>query len=206
MKNIFIHGLGQNSSSWDKMLSFLDKKDPYYCPDLFILLKDKDVTYEMLYSVFSEYCNNLSEPLNLCGLSLGGILALNYTLDYPEKVNSLILIGIQYKASKILFKLQYYMNKITPESAFIKIGYKKDNFLKLLKSMKNLDFSKKIESISCKTLIICGKNDFLNIKAAKNLSINIHNAKLNIIENSGHMINIENPKKLSLVINEFYDK
>jgi pimeloyl-ACP methyl ester carboxylesterase len=38
-----------------------------------------------IYTTFVKYCNNFTDKLNLCGLSLGGILALNYTIDYPKK-------------------------------------------------------------------------------------------------------------------------
>lgn len=47
-------------------------------PNLVELLKDKDVSYRNLYNSFCEYCENTSQPLDLCGLSLGGVLALNY--------------------------------------------------------------------------------------------------------------------------------
>ena len=34
MKYVFIHGLGQNSSSWDKTFSFMKDKNDFFCPDL----------------------------------------------------------------------------------------------------------------------------------------------------------------------------
>ena len=47
----------------------------------------------MMYNTFSDFCNNQKEKLNLCGLSLGGVLALEFVKEYPERVNSIILIG-----------------------------------------------------------------------------------------------------------------
>ncbi len=57
----------------------------------------------MLYNTFSDFCNNQKRKLNLCGLSLGGVLALDFVKEYPEKVNSIILIGTPYKIPKALF-------------------------------------------------------------------------------------------------------
>ena len=65
-----------------------------YCPNLCEMLKGKDVTYSALYSSFAEYCNKLDEPINFCGSSLGGVLALNYAIENPMKVNSLVLIAL----------------------------------------------------------------------------------------------------------------
>ena len=35
----------------------------------------------------------MCEKINLVGLSLGGILTIDYVEEFPEKVNSIILIG-----------------------------------------------------------------------------------------------------------------
>ena len=208
MKYIFIHGLGQNSSSWKKTLSFMEKNDNYECIDLLTLCNNVNITYENLYNLFSGYCNNIFEPINLCGLSLGGNLALNYVIDYPEKINSLILIGTQDKMPKFLLKIQKFIFGLMSEKLFKSNGngFEKKHFIQIIDSMKNLDFSKKIENILCSTLIICGKNDIFNIKSAKKLANNIQNAKLVIIKKSGHVVNTDTPKELALAIEGFYRK
>lgn len=53
-----------------------------------------------------EEQDNISGQLNLCGLSLGVVLALNYIIDNPKKVNSLVLIAGQSEMPKALLKLQ----------------------------------------------------------------------------------------------------
>ena len=40
------------------------------------------------------------------------------------------------------------------------------------------------------TLIVCGEKDSANIKSAYYLSENIKNAKLKIIENTGHVVKV----------------
>ena len=42
------------------------------------------------------------------------------------------------------------------------------------------------------------------MKPAKYLAENIKNAKIKIIENTGHTINTENPKVLAFELNQFY--
>ena len=57
--------------------------------------------YQNIFSSFSDFCNNQEGKLNLCGLSLGGILALDYVKKYPEKVNSMSNHNIKNGLDKI---------------------------------------------------------------------------------------------------------
>lgn len=87
MTYVFIHGLGQTSSSWDKVIDHLPTDIQIYCPCLSALVKDKQITYQNLYNAFENECNCMEMPLCLCGVSLGAILALQYTLNNPQRVN-----------------------------------------------------------------------------------------------------------------------
>lgn len=94
MKNILIHGLGQNSKDWDTIKNELETRGiSPIVPDLFDLTKGRELDYPTVYQAFSELCESYKDKLNLCGLSLGGLLALNYAIQYPKKINSLVLIG-----------------------------------------------------------------------------------------------------------------
>lgn len=206
MQYIFIHGLGQNSSGWDKTISFMTKPIRAVCPDLSVLLNDKEVTYANLYRAFSDYCKDISEPLNLCGLSLGGVLALNYALDYPTRVQSLVLISAQYKMPKALLKLQNAIFRFMPESAFKTMGFKKKDFIRLTNSMIDIDFSKKLKDISCAALVLCGSKDGANKRAARALAENIPGAEFQLVENASHEVNAENPRELAFKLETFYRK
>ena len=113
----------------------MDKTTEVVSLDLIKLLNNREVTYGNLYQAFSDYCHSFSEPLNLCGLSLGGILALNYTIDHPKKVQSLTLIGAQYKMPKTLLKLQGIIFKIFPKSAFKNMAFQKQESIQLMNSL-----------------------------------------------------------------------
>ena len=206
MKYVFIHGLGQNSSSWNNTLSFMEKKDNFACIDLLEIIENKDCNYNNIYNAFSEYCNSISEPINLCGLSLGGTLSLDYVLNNPKKINSLILIGTQDKMPKKLLEIQNFMFKIMPKKLFNINGFNKMDFINIVNSMMDLDFSKKLQNILCKTLVICGEKDIFNKNAAKRLANNINNAKLLFLKKSGHTVNEDNPEELALKLIEFYEK
>ncbi|WP_152656649.1 alpha/beta fold hydrolase [Oceanobacillus sp. CFH 90083] len=74
--------------------------------------------YRHLYQHFFDYCEGLDGPIHLCGLSLGAVLSLNYALDRPEKVHSLILLNAQYKMPRFLLAVQNVMFRLLPNSVF----------------------------------------------------------------------------------------
>lgn len=204
MKNVFLHGLGQSSASWGKTLENSDLGSECVCPELSELLKSK-ASYPALYEGFCDYCESLSEKVNLCGLSLGGILALNYAIEHPDKVNSLVLIGTQYKMPKALLRFQDLIFRIMPNSSFKNIGFGKADFVALSKSMMDLDFSAELERITCPAMVIVGEKDKPNRKAAEEMSMKIRGCKFEVIENSGHEVNVDNPKRLAELLNAFYN-
>ena len=61
-----------------------------------------------------------------------------------------------------------------------------------------------MQHVKCPTLIICGKKDGINKKSASYFAENIGNARLVIMENTGHVVNEENPKALAKELNGFF--
>lgn len=201
---IFVHGSGHQATSWNKTISHMTDNKDIVCPNLSSILEGKEASYENLYSSFVKYCNEFDGQIHLCGLSLGGILALNFALDFPRKVKTLVLIGTPYKIPKIVFSFQNIIFRFLPKSIFETMAFDKKNTFVLGDSMKDLDFSDRVKIIKCPTLILCGKRDSANIKSADYLSQNIRSAELKIIENTGHVVNEENPETLADILNEYY--
>ena len=207
MVNILIHGLGQNETSWNEVKNQLNNSEiNVETPNLFSIVKNYQVNYENMYKTFADYCNSFNEKINLVGLSLGGRLAIDYIAEFPEKVNSIILIGTSYEIPKTIFTIQNIIYKFMPKRIFEKIGCPKKDMIRLLKSMSELSIPDKAPNIKCNTLIICGEKekDNINMKSAKQLNKVIQNSKFKIIENAGHEVNIDNPKELANIINDFW--
>lgn len=200
MTYVFIHGLGQTSSSWDKVIAHLPTNIKICRPCLSDTVKDQQVTYENLYNVFESECNRLETPLYLCGISLGAILALQYTLNNPQKVKSLMLIAPQYKMPRLLLGIQNIVFRILPQAAFGSMGFSKKDMIALTASMKKIIYTSFLNEIACPTFIVCGQKDRANQNAAKILANTIPNAKLFFIENAGHEVNIDTPVILAELI------
>ena len=205
MINILIHGMGQNGSSWDKVKTILNEDNiDVKTPNVFEIAKNYQLNYDNLYRAFADYCNGFKEKLNLVGLSLGGILAIDYAVEYPQKVNSIILSGTPYELPKKLLRFQNFVFKFIPKKNFENIGISKKNFIELSNSLAELNIKFKISKIQCNTLIICGERDNANIESVKQLHSNIKNSKIKIIKGAGHEINIDTPEEIANTIKQFY--
>lgn len=204
MAYIFIHGLGQTPESWDQVISNMSLTEEVLCPNLPALITEQECNYKNLYAVFCRYCETESGKINLCGLSLGGILALNYAIDHPKKIKSLVLIGTQYVMPKKLLAVQNAIFRLMPSKSFESMGFSKKNFIQLSKTMADLDFSLKLGSITYPTLVVCGEKDAANKKASEELSERIPEASLSLIPGSGHEVNQQAPIRLAEVLNGFW--
>ena len=117
-QKFFVHGSGHKATSWKKTISYMADNEDIVCPDLSSILEGKEASYENLYSSFVKYCNETDGQIHLCGLSLGGILALNYALDFPQKVKTLVLIGTPCKVPKAAFAFQNIIFRFFTEFCF----------------------------------------------------------------------------------------
>lgn len=201
---IFVHGLGQRAESWKGVLSSMTGRRTILCPELFPDPTEGNVSYEDLYAAFRDRCARTEGPLHLCGLSLGGVLALDYAAERPEQVASLVLIGTPYKLPKAAFALQSAVFRLMPAAAFRDMGLPKQGILALTASMKGLAPGGKAPMVQCPTLVLCGEKDRANRKSAGFFAQSVQNAALATIPQSGHAVNEEAPQALAAALEDFY--
>ncbi|WP_330600362.1 alpha/beta fold hydrolase [Blautia stercoris] len=205
MKKILIHGSGHKAISWQETISYMKDQKNILCPDLYSILNGQDATYENLYTSFVEYCSRIDGQIHLVGLSLGGIIAMNYALDFPEKVKTLVVIGTPHKIPKVAFEIQNVIFRFFPKSVFKEMAFDKKDTFALGNSIKKLEIADRMQEIKCPVLVICGEKDRANKKSVYYFSENIENVALCMIEKTGHVVNEENPKELARILNEYYD-
>lgn len=204
MKHILLHGLGQTSESWSRTVRAMKMPSEILCPDLSEWLIGKEVCYDTLYQTLCVFCSQISEPVNLCGLSLGGVLALQYGIENPGRINSLVLIGTQYSMPQKLLRFQNILFHFMPNRAFTDMGFGKKDFISLSKSMSTLNFQDRLKEIACPVLVICGEKDTANKRASLNLKELLPRAEISIIRNAGHEVNSDAPEELGELLSAFF--
>ena len=198
---LFLHGLGQGPDSWRAVAERLTGVDAVI-PDLGAMLAGR-ADYLALRGALFAVCDAEKAPLHLCGLSLGGVLALAYAAHRPERVASLVLIGTPYTMPKRLLKLQDLLFAITPRTAFESLGLTKRQMRGLSLSMATLEIPALLPRVRCRTLVLCGEKDRANRKAARQLQEGLSNAAMQTIDGAGHEANREAPEALSAALAAF---
>ena len=190
---VFIHGVGLDHKMWDNQVDYLNEfsiltydllghgKTPYNKEKLSL----KDFSDQLLGIL--DYLN--IEKINLVGFSLGSLIALDFSSNFQNKVEKIILIGTTYKRSEYERSLvldrynQAKLNKSISKQAlrrwfsdkylednpktydlFMNILNKKPedhkNFLKAYELFANYhDDIEAIKKIDRKTLVMTGSDD-----------------------------------------------
>ena len=198
---VYIHGLGQDAGAWKETAACVDYEGVF--PDLAKLCEGEAVCYKTLSRRFEEYCGAEDGKLVLCRLSLGGILAMDYAIRHPDRVDRLILAGIQYRMPARLLRFQNFLFRLMPESAFPGSGFGKMDFISLSRSMTELDFTDELKKIECPALVICGEKDSANQTACKEAAGLLPDGRLCVIQGAGHELNCSHPKELAEAITKF---
>lgn len=204
MKYLYLHGLGQTPESWEPVVRGMKQREDILCPSLWDFCCGAEIRYENLYRGFSQYCESIGEPIALCGLSLGGILALQYGIEHPEKVTSMAIIGTPCRMPKGMLKVQNAIFSIMPNQAFMQMGMKKQEVIRLSESMMNLNFHQDLYKVVCPVLVVCGERDRANKRNSLELKRKLPRAKGVLIKEAGHEVNMDAPERLGKVLESFF--
>lgn len=199
MKTILLHGLGQTAQDWKEVVCQLSSSN-VECPELFSSMEN-EISYPQILGDLERRYSNAKEPLRICGLSLGALLAIDFAIRHGDKVASLVLIGTQYKVPSLLIDFQNLIFRCMPNKAFESMGLSKSNTIKLAHSMRALDFTAQLGGILCPVHILCGEKDSANLKASKKLNEILPKATLQIVPGAGHEINKDAPEAIAAILN-----
>lgn len=202
MKIVFLHGLGQRAADWDRVASPFPNTD---CPELFETAGEK-LNYSAVLSSLEERYEYEKEPLCLCGLSLGGMLALDYALRHGDRVAAMVLLGARDRTPRLLMDIQDLLFRCMPDKAFASTGMKKEQVRDLTRSMKNLDFTDRLSTIHCPVTVACGEKDHPNLAAARRLAKYLPNARLYGVPRAGHELNADAPDIVAEIVRESFDR
>jgi pimeloyl-ACP methyl ester carboxylesterase len=116
---ILLHGLSDSSDFWKPLINELSKKYRVIVPDLRGHgSSSKNVSISM--ELFTQDLYNLFDNLKLknahiFGFSLGALIAENFSLNYSQYVNSMVLISSFSQCKPQLTKIFQKLKKITKE-------------------------------------------------------------------------------------------
>lgn len=201
MKTVFLHGLGQSVHDWDEVIGQAPSLD-MDCPALFSLGEADALTYPRILTGLEARYASAAEPFRLCGLSLGAVLALDYTIRHPGQVSSLIWIAGQLRSQKLLVDVQNLLFRCMPNKMFQDMGLSKEDSIRLTRSMRGLDLTPGLARVTCPVMVLCGERDRANQKAARKLAALLPQAQLHLIPGAGHELNRDAPEAIAGLLNK----
>jgi pimeloyl-ACP methyl ester carboxylesterase len=226
---VLVHGFSIDSRMWKPQIEFFKNKYQVITYDMrgfgSSSLPISRYSHHDDLKAFLDYLN--IKKVNIVGLSLGGEISLDFTLMYPEYVNKLILLDSSLSGYSSTVDWNVYAKEQGLEKAkenwlnhnVFKSARNKPLALQLLTEMVHdysgwhwLNFDprekpkaiEKLSEIKCPVEIILGQNDLdYYHDIAKILNESIKNSNLDIIDDSGHMVNLEQSEKTNHIIDDF---
>lgn len=228
---LLLHGLFGALSNWDGVVSHFSKNYRVIIPMLPIYtMPVREAGLDNLSKFVSGFVETEKlDRLNLVGNSLGGHIALIYTLNHPEKVHSLILTGssglfensmggsfpkrgsYDYIRERVAYT--FYDPKTATKELVDEVFETTKSISKALsivsiaKSAQRHNMAKEITRIQAPTLLVWGLNDTITPPyVAHEFDRLIPNTTLRFIDKCCHAPMMERPQEFNAILEEFLTK
>ena len=237
---VFLHGFPFDKTMWQEQLDYLKSTHRVIACDIRGFGKSKDEESHLGMDLFTNDLLLLMGKLDLdkviiCGLSMGGYIALNAIQRFPSRFEALILCDTQCIADSHEVKTKRYKTidevkeygPSTFNEGFIKNVFHADSLTNkpdLVEQVRSVVFSNSqhiisqgltalaersetcsvLEEIAIPTLIICGREDVVTpLDESKFMNKQIKGSILHVINNAGHVSNLEEPLKFNKLLRDF---
>ncbi|PID56353.1 hypothetical protein CSB45_11765 [candidate division KSB3 bacterium] len=217
----FLHGLGGNIYNWAYQTKYFSETNNVVSLEL----PGHGRSSGKGGSAIEYYTDQLVkffdvmaiDNIVIIGHSMGGVVSLDFSFKYPERVKALVLVATSAKFDIPTQKLMELKNDM--ESIFGSLEKAKEKMKDIderlvtndmmvllgdVMAIKKYDGVSHLSELNMPTLVVGGSEDVLApISHSEQLHANIKNSELQIIENAGHMVMVEAHQEFNAVLEEF---
>ena len=222
---ILIHGIGNSAEIWSLLLPLLSRDFLVYAPDMpgfgKTPLAPEGVTIRTHVQYLKQFIDALGYPqVALVGNSLGGWIAAQYAITYPDSVEHLYLLNSAGLRGEEM-NSPYAINREAAQRAANHImgfslplpGFILDDIVRTSQMpaysgfVEGYDVQEELNEIICEiqvpTTIIWGERDkIFPIACANDLHSGITDAELVLLPHVGHMPQVQAPFEVARIIRE----
>jgi 3-oxoadipate enol-lactonase len=233
---VFINSLGTNLHLWDAVISCLPSQLP-------LVRYDKrghglSDTPPAPYTIrdHSEDLASFLEQLKIesaivIGISVGGLIAMDYAIRHPNRVQTLILSdtsprigtadgwseriqtirerGLAGMVTNILDR--WFAPTFKSQEPAIYQGFANmllqtpvEGYIGTCAALRDADLHETVRQINAPSLILCGARDISTPpNLMSDLAEMLPNARFQVIEDAGHLPCVEQPKTMAMMIQQF---
>ncbi len=217
---IFIHGAGGSHEHWTQQTAELGQKFLTIAVDLPGHGDSEGETFDKLEG-YSNFLYDFAERVLgtkfvLASHSMGGAIALDFALRFPDKLSGLILIGTGarmrvtpaimdiFASGKSFPEFTTFTNSAAANPEVFKQAGIDTVYYHDFLFCDGFDYMERIKYIDTPTLVIGATEDPIKPpKCSQYLANNIPNSQLQIIEQAGHMMMLEKPQQVNASIEQF---
>jgi pimeloyl-ACP methyl ester carboxylesterase len=234
---LLIHGLGSSSRDWDLQLDFFAQNYKLILVDVRGHGRSGKPPGPYSIPLFAEDTAKLIQalqiaPASILGISLGGMIAFQLGISYPDLVKNLVIVnstpelvartlkdwlGIWQRLLIVRFMGMRKMGEVLgnrflpgPEQAelrkiFIERWAENDKpaYLEAMKAVMGWSVTDRLGEIRCPTLVLAADGDYFPTTDKENYVKKIPGAELLVIENSRHALPAEKPAEFNSAVKEF---
>ncbi|MBS4021009.1 MAG: alpha/beta hydrolase [Dethiobacter sp.] len=225
---IFIHGAGGNKQRWIYQLEAIADTAYGVALDLPGHGQSEGPPCDQVF-LYREWVREFIAAMGLSNLivaghSMGGAVALDFTLKYPELVRGLILVGsaARFKVNPVRleaykkgeYRAEWARESFSTSSPEELVSKYAEESMSVSPTVRYMDFlscsrfeTENIKNIKVPTLIICGTEDMSTPPVlSERLSQQIDNSELVLIENAAHQVMLEQPAMVNQSLTNFLNR
>ena len=225
---VLLHGLMGHVSNWDGLVEHF--RNRYQAHPIHFPIFEPDAPYFNVSSLTDFVRDNMDRlgvgRAVLFGNSMGGQIALNFALIYPQRVDALVLTGsaglherglasdaplnpsaeyLREKAEEVFYDPVHVTDEMVEElQRIVSTTRNKLRLVKLARALREFNLYESLPRIAAPTLLIWGKQDTVTpLEVAKVFTDRLPRAQMRVLDQCGHAPNIERPAEFNRIVEEF---
>ena len=237
---LFIHGLGSSARDWEEQMPFFSQHYQTITFDLRGHGQSQKPPGPYTMSLFASDVAGLVEslgvgPVHVLGISLGGMIAFQLAVDYPEMIRSLVIVNAgpelivrtmkdrwnvfmrfatvrllgMRKMGKVLSRRMFPEEEQSGiRQVFVERWAENDPraYSESMRAIVGWSVTDQIQNIKLPTLVIAADEDYTPVSVKEAFVSKMLQAELVVISDSRHATPVDSPVKFNDTVNSFLVK
>ena len=234
---LLIHGLGSSTRDWEKQVELFAREYQVITLDLPGHGRSDKPPGPYSIGMFADDTVALVRelgvaPLHVVGISMGGMVAFELTVRFPELVRSLTVVN-SYPEMRVetlrehlqVWRRFLFLELLGMRGTGIMLGRHlfpkpehrelrkifanrwaendKRAYRESLRALLNWDVERHLAEITCPVLVVASDQDYMPLDEKRAYASKIPKAKLIIIEDARHAVTAERPMQFNMILKEF---